>query len=125
MIQREQKATNITIHDHIVTREDLEQLHGHKGVTIWFTGLPASGKSTMANAVAAALHRRGVSTYVLDGDNIRHGLNKNLGFSHADRAENIWRIGEVAKLFSAAGGYVRECHHNGIRGSGFRCIIRN
>jgi adenylylsulfate kinase len=103
MTEREQKATNITIHHHDVSIADLEKLHGHKGVTIWFTGLPASGKSTMANAAAARLHGLGVSTYVLDGDNIRHGLNKNLGFSHEDRAENIWRIGEVAKLFSQAG----------------------
>jgi adenylylsulfate kinase len=103
MIKREQKATNITVHKHHVTRDALEALHQHQGVTIWFTGLPASGKSTMANSVAVALHELGVSTYVLDGDNIRHGLNKNLGFSPQDRAENIWRIGEVAKLFSEAG----------------------
>jgi adenylylsulfate kinase len=103
MIKREQKATNITVHKHHVTRDALETLHQHQGVTIWFTGLPASGKSTMANSVAVALHELGVSTYVLDGDNIRHGLNKNLGFSPQDRAENIWRIGEVAKLFSEAG----------------------
>jgi adenylylsulfate kinase len=99
----EQKATNITWHEHNVSNADLEQLHGHKGVTIWFTGLSASGKSTIANAVAAALHEMKVSTFVLDGDNIRHGLNKNLGFSAADREENIRRIGEVAKLFTQAG----------------------
>jgi adenylylsulfate kinase len=103
MITREQKATNITVHEHRVSRDALEALHQHRGVTIWFTGLPASGKSTVANAVAVALHDLGISTYVLDGDNIRHGLNKNLGFSPKDRAENIWRIGEVAKLFSEAG----------------------
>ena len=100
---REQRATNITWRTHGVTREELEELHGHKGATVWFTGLPASGKSTMANAVARKLHEMGVSTYVLDGDNIRHGLNKNLGFSPEDRTENIWRIAEVAKLFSSAG----------------------
>jgi adenylylsulfate kinase len=99
----EQKATNITWHEHNVTPADLERLHGHKGATLWFTGLSASGKSTIANAVAAGLHELGVSTFVLDGDNIRHGLNKNLGFSAADREENIRRIGEVAKLFTAAG----------------------
>ena len=98
----EQKATNITWHEQNVTTADLEKLHGHKGCTVWFTGLSGSGKSTLANAVAAALYERGVSTYVLDGDNVRHGLNKNLGFSAEDREENIRRIGEVAKLFTAA-----------------------
>ncbi|MDD5306424.1 MAG: adenylyl-sulfate kinase [Deltaproteobacteria bacterium] len=98
----DQKATNITWHAHNVTTQDLERLHGHKGVTIWFTGLSASGKSTIANAVAAALHGRGMSTFVLDGDNIRHGLNKDLGFSPEDRVQNIRRIGEVAKLFTSA-----------------------
>jgi adenylylsulfate kinase len=97
-----QKATNITWHAHNVTTEDLAKLHGHKGVTIWFTGLSGSGKSTLANAVAAALHERRMSTFVLDGDNIRHGLNKDLGFSPEDRVENIRRIGEVAKLFTSA-----------------------
>ena len=97
------KSTNITWHEHNVTTADLQKLHGHKGVTIWFTGLSASGKSTLANAVAAMLHQMKVSTFVLDGDNIRHGLNKNLGFSAADREENIRRIGEVAKLFTDAG----------------------
>ena len=99
----EQKATNITWHEHNVTTAEIEKLHGHKGATIWFTGLSASGKSTIANAVAALLHEMKVSTFVLDGDNIRHGLNKNLGFSAADREENIRRIGEVAKLFTSAG----------------------
>ena len=98
----EQIATNITWHEHNVTTPDLEKLHGHKGATLWFTGLSGSGKSTVANAVAAMLHAKGVSTYVLDGDNIRHGLNKNLGFSAADREENIRRIGEVSKLFTSA-----------------------
>jgi adenylylsulfate kinase len=98
----DQKATNITWHAQNVTTQDLEKLHGHKGVTIWFTGLSASGKSTIANAVAAALHARGLSTFVLDGDNIRHGLNKDLGFSPEDRVQNIRRIGEVAKLFTSA-----------------------
>ncbi len=98
-----QKATNITWHDHHITREELEQLHGHKGATIWFTGLSGSGKSTLANAVAVKLHEMKISTFVLDGDNVRHGLNKNLGFSPEDRVENIRRIGEVAKLFTDAG----------------------
>jgi adenylylsulfate kinase len=98
-----QKATNVIWHEHVVKREDLEKLHGHKGATIWFTGLSGSGKSTLANAVASKLHDMKVSTFVLDGDNIRHGLNKDLGFSAPERVENIRRIGEVAKLFSTAG----------------------
>ena len=98
-----QKATNITWHEHVVKREDLEKLRGHQGATIWFTGLSGSGKSTLANAVASKLHDIKVSTFVLDGDNIRHGLNKDLGFSAPERVENIRRIGEVAKLFSTAG----------------------
>ena len=93
---------NIVWHDHAVTTKELEALHGHKGVTIWFTGLPSSGKSTLANAVARELLRLKVSTIVLDGDNVRHGLNYNLGFSPDDRTENIRRIGEVAKLFTGA-----------------------
>jgi adenylyl-sulfate kinase len=99
----ETQERNVVWHEHIVSQPELEALHGHKGVTIWFTGLSASGKSTLANAVAAELHHRRVSTFVLDGDNIRHGLNKDLGFSPQDRVENIRRIGEVAKLFTSAG----------------------
>lgn len=99
----EQKATNVTWHDHSVTREERCKLMGHKGCILWFTGLSACGKSTIANAVDRKLHDAGVHTFVLDGDNIRMGLNKNLGFSAEDRAENIRRIGEVAKLFADAG----------------------
>lgn len=99
----ERKGQNITWHDHSVSREEREALHGHKGATLWFTGLSASGKSTLANRVAAELRDRGVSAFVLDGDNIRHGLNKDLGFSPEDRIENIRRIGEVARLFTEAG----------------------
>lgn len=99
----DRKATNITWHDHHVTREERWQLAGHKGLVLWFTGLSASGKSTVANLVDHKLHSRGIHTFVLDGDNIRHGLNKNLGFSAEDRAENIRRIAEVAKLFADAG----------------------
>lgn len=105
----EQKATNITWHDHQVTRGDRERLAGHKGLVLWFTGLSASGKSTVANIVDQKLHRRGCRSYVLDGDNIRHGLNKNLGFSAEDRAENIRRIGEVARLFADAGVIAITC----------------
>src|SRR5258706_8098245 len=99
----ESKSQNIVWHHHTVTRGDREQRAGHKGCTIWLTGLSASGKSTIANLLDAALAERGVRSYVLDGDNVRHGLNKDLGFSPADRTENIRRIGEVAKLFSEAG----------------------
>ncbi|MDZ7332646.1 MAG: adenylyl-sulfate kinase [candidate division KSB1 bacterium] len=99
----EQKATNITWHHSMVTREDREKLLKQKGVVIWFTGLSASGKSTIAHTVEEKLYDRGILTYVLDGDNIRHGLNKNLGFSPEDREENIRRIGEVGKLFADAG----------------------
>ncbi|TMB48208.1 MAG: adenylyl-sulfate kinase, partial [Deltaproteobacteria bacterium] len=80
-----------------------ERLNGHRGATVWFTGLSGSGKSTIAVALEKALWERGVHAFVLDGDNVRHGLNKNLGFSPADRTENIRRIGEVAKLFTDAG----------------------
>ena len=98
-----QKATNITWHQSLVSKQDREKLLGQKGVVIWFTGLPSSGKSTIAHAVEEELYRRGHLCYVLDGDNIRHGLNKNLGFSPEDREENIRRIGEVARLFAQAG----------------------
>jgi adenylylsulfate kinase len=99
----EQKATNVTFHAHTITRDDRWKLMGHKGCILWFTGLSACGKSTIANAVDSKLHDAGVHSFVLDGDNIRMGLNKNLGFSAEDRAENIRRIGEVAKLFADAG----------------------
>lgn len=101
-----QKSTNITWHESTITREDREELHGHKGFLMWFTGLSGSGKSTLALSVEQALFSMGCSTFVLDGDNIRHGLNKNLGFSPEDRTENIRRIGEVAKLFVEAGTIV-------------------
>lgn len=95
-----QKSTNVTWHDHHVSREQRQKLNGHKGAVLWFTGLSGCGKSTVANAVDQLLHNRGIHTFVLDGDNIRMGLNKNLGFSPEDRTENIRRIGEVAKLFA-------------------------
>jgi adenylylsulfate kinase len=99
----EQRATNITWHDGDVTREERQANLQQRGVTVWMTGLPASGKSTIAAALEKVLLARGKHAYRLDGDNIRFGLNKNLGFSAEDRAENIRRIGEVAKLFSDAG----------------------
>jgi adenylylsulfate kinase len=98
-----QKATNITWHHANITRAEREMLLKQKGIVIWFTGLSASGKSTIAHTVEEKLFDRGSLTYVLDGDNIRHGLNKNLGFSPEDREENIRRIGEVGKLFADAG----------------------
>jgi adenylylsulfate kinase len=97
------KATNITRHEGHVTRDERHQLLKQKGVTIWFTGLSGSGKSTLAFTLEHALVQRHQLAYVLDGDNIRAGLNKNLGFSAADREENIRRIGEVAKLFADCG----------------------
>src|SRR5579864_1099746 len=97
------KSTNITWHEGSVTREEREQLLNQKGVTVWMTGLSASGKSTIACILEQLLLHRKKHAYRLDGDNIRHGLNKNLGFSAEDRAENIRRIGEVAKLFCESG----------------------
>jgi adenylylsulfate kinase len=99
----EQKATNVTWHEGSVTREERERLLGQKGVTVWMTGLSASGKSTIAVILEQMLLHKKKHAYRLDGDNIRMGLNKNLGFSAEDRAENIRRIGEVAKLFTDAG----------------------
>jgi len=99
----EQRATNITWHDGHVRREEREANLRQKGVTVWMTGLSASGKSTIAVALEKVLVARGKHAYRLDGDNIRVGLTKNLGFSAEDRAENIRRIGEVARLFSDAG----------------------
>lgn len=97
------KATNIVWHEASVDRAARAEKRGHRSAILWFTGLSGSGKSTLANAVNAALFERGLATYVLDGDNVRHGLCKDLGFSDADREENIRRIGEVAKLFLDAG----------------------
>ena len=97
------KATNITWHEGHVGRNERETLLKQKGALLWFTGLSGSGKSTVAFTVEHELVRRGNLCYVLDGDNIRHGLNKNLGFSAEDRAENIRRIGEVGKLFVDTG----------------------
>ena len=97
------KSTNITWHEGDITRDDRERLNGHKAVVVWFTGLSGSGKSTLARAVEQRLFEKGCHAFVLDGDNIRHGLNKNLGFSPEDREENIRRIGEVANVFMDAG----------------------
>ena len=97
------KGTNIVWHEASVDRQSRAQQRGHRSAILWFTGLSGSGKSTLANAVNAALFEQGLATYVLDGDNIRHSLCKDLGFSDSDREENIRRIGEVAKLFLDAG----------------------
>jgi adenylylsulfate kinase len=99
----EQKATNVTWQDGDVSREDRYQILHQKGATIWFTGLSGSGKSTISVALESALFRLGKLSYRLDGDNVRLGINKNLGFSEEDRKENIRRIGEIAKLFGDAG----------------------
>ncbi|MBI2969362.1 MAG: adenylyl-sulfate kinase [Gammaproteobacteria bacterium] len=99
----EQKATNVHWHEGEITRADRHALLGQKGATLWFTGLSASGKSTIAVALEKELLERGKLAYRLDGDNIRHGINRNLGFSAEDRKENIRRIGEIAKLFVDAG----------------------
>ncbi len=95
--------SDLVWHTPSVTRERREKLNGHKGMVLWFTGLSGSGKSTLANAVEEQLHQMGCRTLVLDGDNVRHGLCRDLGFSVADRQENIRRIGEMVKLFSDAG----------------------
>lgn len=99
----EQKATNVVWHDGEVTRADRFNRLGQKGATLWFTGLSGSGKSTVAVAVEKALHKLGKLSYRLDGDNIRLGINKNLGFSAQDRTENIRRIGEISKLYCDTG----------------------
>lgn len=99
----EQKATNIHWHEGKVTQEERLENMGQRGATLWMTGLSGSGKSTIAVALEQTLLQRGFHAYRLDGDNIRHGLNKNLGFSAEDRDENIRRIGEVTKLFADAG----------------------
>lgn len=95
--------SNLVWHNQQIKKEDRLKLLSQKPCILWFTGLSASGKSTIANAVETELYNRGTKTYLLDGDNVRHGLNKDLGFSHIDRIENIRRISEVSKLFINAG----------------------
>jgi adenylylsulfate kinase len=96
-------ANNIVWHDHKITRAERSVNKNQKPCLLWFTGLSGSGKSTIANALDVALHNRGYHTFLLDGDNVRHGLCEDLGFSDEDRVENIRRIGEVSKLFADAG----------------------
>lgn len=100
------KSDHITWHQSTITKMDRHELNGHKSCVLWFTGLSGSGKSTMANAVDQALYQENRKSYVLDGDNIRHGLNRDLSFGAEDRKENIRRIGEVAKLFVDSGQIV-------------------
>jgi adenylylsulfate kinase len=97
------KSSNVVWHTATISRNDRELQNGHKSVILWFTGLSGAGKSTLAHAVEARLFEMGCSTYVIDGDNVRHGLCGDLGFSAEDRTENIRRVGEVAKLFTEAG----------------------
>lgn len=99
-------SKNITWHNSIITKQERRELNAHQSFILWFTGLSGSGKSTLANAVEKALFERNIRTYVLDGDNIRFGLNRDLGFSLEERTENIRRIGEVAKLFMDSGQVV-------------------
>jgi len=103
MIYKKQASKNVVWHAHRVGKEERVKMKGHRPAVLWLTGLSGAGKSTVANALEDALHRMGVHTYLLDGDNVRHGLCKDLGFSDEDREENIRRIGEVAKLFSDSG----------------------
>lgn len=97
------KSDNVVWHTTATSREDHNRLHGHRSLILWFTGLSGAGKSTLANALEARLHNQNCATVVLDGDNVRHGLCGDLGFSAEDRVENIRRIGEMAKLFIDAG----------------------
>lgn len=99
-------TTNITWHEATITKHERRRKNKHKSCALWFTGLSGSGKSTIANALSHKLFHYGIQEYVLDGDNIRHGLNKDLGFSEHDRTENIRRIGEVSKLFVDSGTIV-------------------
>ena len=103
---KSQRSENVTWHKGFVTREAREERRGHRGAVLWFTGLSASGKSTLAIEVEKRLFARGYFSYVLDGDNVRHGLNGDLGFTPEDRMENIRRVGEVAKLFAESGALV-------------------
>ncbi|GFO69013.1 adenylyl-sulfate kinase [Geomonas limicola] len=99
----ETRSSNVTWHERQLTREDYQRRNGHGSLVLWFTGLSGSGKSTLAHLVEEQLFQQGWYTYLLDGDNVRHGLNGDLGFSEADRRENIRRVGEVSRLFVDAG----------------------
>lgn len=117
------KATNIVWHHHNITRDQRSAQKQQKPCVLWFTGLSGAGKSTVANALEAYLFEQGYHSYLLDGDNVRHGLNKDLGFTDADRVENIRRIGEVAKLFVDAGMIVLTAFISPFRAD--RDMVRN
>ena len=119
----QKKSTNIVWHHATITREHRHELNGHKSAVLWFTGLSGSGKSTLAHAVEERLHGMKCRTFVLDGDNIRHGLCSDLGFSAEDRTENIRRIGEVAKLLTEAGVIVATAFISPFRAD--RNVVRN
>lgn len=119
----EQKATNIVWSHTDVSKEKRQRLNGHRSAVLWFTGLSGAGKSTVANALEQRLHRLYMRTYILDGDNIRHGLNRDLGFGDTDRRENIRRIGEVSKLFVDAGTMVLTAFISPFRSD--RQIVRD
>ena len=116
-------SNNIVWHTHHVTKQERSQIKSQKPCILWFTGLSGSGKSTIANAVENRLHAEGLHTYLLDGDNVRHGLNKDLGFSDEDRVENIRRIGEVAKLFVDSGLIVLTAFISPFRSD--RALVRD
>lgn len=116
-------ATNITWHDQKVVKESRWDLNGHRGAVLWFTGLSGAGKSSIANQVDAMLHAKGIRTYILDGDNVRHGLCNDLGFSLEDRAENIRRVGEVCKLMADSGTVVLAALISPYRAN--RASVRN
>lgn len=123
MSDPENKSSNVIWHHATVTRERRETLHGHKSVVLWFTGLSGAGKSTLAHATEEKLHQLNSSTYVLDGDNVRHGLCGDLSFSDEDRKENIRRIGNVAKLMMESGVIVLTAFISPFRSD--RELVRN
>lgn len=122
-MSEQKKSTNVVWHQATVTRERREALNKHKSAVLWFTGLSGAGKSTLAHAVEERLYEMGCRTFVLDGDNVRHGLCGDLGFSIEDRTENIRRVGEVAKLFTEAGVIVLTAFISPLRSD--RDRVRN
>ena len=117
------KSTNTIYHHATVTRERRNELNNHKSVVLWFTGLSGSGKSTMSHALEERLFNKGCRTFVLDGDNVRYGLNSNLGFSNKDRKENIRRVGEISKLMMEAGFIIMTAFISPFRED--RIAVRN
>jgi adenylylsulfate kinase len=103
MTEKQQSSSNIFLHQSSITKKDLQKLHGHKSLIIWFTGLSGSGKSTIASGLQYELYKEGISVYLLDGDNLRYGINNNLQFTAEDRKENVRRTAEIGKLFVEAG----------------------